>query len=144
MMASMGVSLSLHSKVGALLSFGCLVWIMLCRPQDLNMDVSSPLRTSSLASRPMMRCPHASIQLRTAFLRSSRSIYISTKLCPPVLTKGTSNQYSCFAERPSIGKTQHPKGCCMELGNWSIKTNWGQPTARVCLCCSKDPTRVFS
>ena len=53
MMASMGVSLSLRSKVGTLLSFGCLVWIMLCSPHSLSMDVSSPLRTSSLASRPI-------------------------------------------------------------------------------------------
>jgi len=37
-------------------------------------------------------------------------ISVSIKLCPPVLTNGTSNQYSCSTERPSIGKIQHPKG----------------------------------
>jgi len=49
---------------------------------------------------------------------------------PPVLSNGTSNQYSCSTERPSIGKIQHPKGCCMELGNWSIKNQLGSTNSK--------------
>jgi len=28
------------------------------------------------------------------------------------------------------------------LATGQLRSNWGQPTARVCLCCSKVPTRV--
>jgi len=38
---------------------------------------------------------------------------------PPVLPNGMFNQ--CLPEGTSIGQIQHPKGCCMELGNWPIK-----------------------
>jgi len=45
----------------------------------------------------------------------------------------------------------HPLGRCIIPKNdaWSLATgqsrsNWGQPTARVCLCCSKVLTKVFS
>jgi len=57
-------------------------------------------------------------------------ISISIKLCPPVLTNGTSNQYSCSTERPTIGKIQHPKGSCVELGNWPIKVQLGSTNSK--------------
>jgi len=37
-----------------------------------------------------------------------------------------------------------PKGVVWSLAIGELRSNWGQPTARVCLCCSKGPTRVFS
>jgi len=39
---------------------------------------------------------------------------------PPVLPNGTFNQH--LPESASIGQMQHPKGCCVELGNWPIKS----------------------
>jgi len=57
-------------------------------------------------------------------------ISTSVKLCTPVLTNGTSNQHACSAERPSIGKMQHPKGCCVELGNGSIKNQLGSTNSK--------------
>jgi len=35
-----------------------------------------------------------------------------------------------------------PKDDVWSLATGQLRTNWGQPTARVCLCCSKVPTRV--
>jgi len=37
-----------------------------------------------------------------------------------------------------------PKDVVWSLATGQLRSNWGQPTARVCLCCSKNPTRVYS
>jgi len=37
-----------------------------------------------------------------------------------------------------------PKDAVSSLATVQSRSNWGQPTARVCLCCSKGPTRVHS
>jgi len=58
------------------------------------------------------------------------STSISTKLCPLVLPHGTFNQHSCSAERPSMEEMQHPKGCCMELGNWPIRVQLGSTNSK--------------
>jgi len=50
--------------------------------------------------------------------------------CPPALIHGTPNQRSCSAERPSLAETQHPKGRCMELGNWSIESQLGSTNSK--------------
>ena len=44
-----------------------------------------------------------------------------------------------FQERCSI-----PKDDVWSLATGQLRSNWGQPTTKVCLCCSKVPTRVFS
>ena len=61
---------------------------------------------------------------------ASTSASMSTKLCPQVLTHGTSNQHACSAERPSMVEMQHPKGCCVELVNWSIKNQLGSTNSK--------------
>jgi len=37
-----------------------------------------------------------------------------------------------------------PKDGVWSLATGQLRSNWGQSTARVCLCCSKGPTRVVS
>ena len=39
-------------------------------------------------------------------------------------------RYACFTDSPSIEKIQRPKGCCMELGNWSIKNQLGSTNSK--------------
>ena len=61
---------------------------------------------------------------------ASASASTSMKLGPPVLTHGTSNQHACSAERPSMVEMQRPKGCCVELGNWSIENQLGSTNSK--------------
>jgi len=39
---------------------------------------------------------------------------------------------------------QHPKDDVWSLATGQLRSNWGQPTARVCLCCSKGPTIIYT
>jgi len=47
---------------------------------------------------------------------------------PPVLSHGTFNQH--LTESTSMEKTQHPKGCCVELGNWPLKVQLGSTNSK--------------
>mgnify|MGYP000381765951 CR=1 FL=1 len=74
----------------------------------------------------------SSVYDQTSYTSASLSgayISISIKLCPPVPSNGLTNQYSCSTER-SIERIQHPKGCCMELGNWPIKVQSGSTNSK--------------
>jgi len=78
------------------------------------------------------------------FLRSSMSTSMTT--CPLVLSQlnGMFNQCSCLLGAHPLGRCSTPKDDACSLATGQLRSNWGQPTARVCLCCSKVPTRVFS
>jgi len=43
-----------------------------------------------------------------------------------------------------LARCSIPKDVEWSLAIGQLRSNWGQPTARVCLCCSKGPTTVYS
>jgi len=64
------------------------------------------------------------------FVECTLHISISIKLCPPVLFHGTSNQYACSTDRPSMERDAASQGCCMELGNWPIMVQLGSTNSK--------------
>jgi len=68
----------------------------------------------------------------------------STVTCPPVPNRDVDQSVLLLnGEHPQL-EHSIPKDDVWSLATGQLRTNWGQPTARVCLCCSKVPTRVFS
>jgi len=75
---------------------------------------------------------------------TTKDVSISVKLCPPVSNRDIDQ--SVLLLKGECPQLEHsiPKDDVWSLATGQLRTSWGQPTARVCLCCSKVPTRVFS
>jgi len=79
--------------------------------------------------------PDPSLQGMNFFLHSTS---------PPVLSLPMERPISTLAllRGHPLARCCIPKDVVWSLAISQLRTNWGQPTARVCLCCSKGPTRV--
>jgi len=71
-------------------------------------------------------------------------ISITIKLYPPVSNRDIDQSVLLLNGKYPQLEYSIPKDVVWSLATGQLRTNWGQPTARVCLCCSKVPTRVFS
>ena len=102
----------------------------------------SPRHSRKVALVLSLKTGHASPQFHCHFDDLCKCK--STKLCPPVSNRDIDQSVLLLnGEHPQL-EHSIPKDDVWSLATGQLRTNWGQPTARVCLCCSKVPTRVFS
>jgi len=101
------------------------------------------LKETRMPMAPSIACCVATTT-PTTLLSTSTSTSTSAKLCPPVSNRDVDQSVLLFNGECPLLECSVPKDVVWSLATGQLRSSWGQPTARVCLHCSKVPTRVFS